>query len=174
ILLKMTKTKVEVTNANLIPLEDGYFFISNHQSSYDGLILINSIPIDVIFYTKNTEKFPYLKLFVKLIGSIRYTDEFIDQTNDAIKEMLSNKLNVLTYINNLDQKMVDSRILDSSYQNHNAIIPIVIKHSKNMVKKAYTKVELVFCTPLHYEEYGSFSNSECMIEIQKRMDEENN
>jgi hypothetical protein len=172
--VNMTKTKIEVSNTNLIPLEDGYFFISNHQSSYDGLVLINSIPIDVLFYLKTTEKIPYLNLFVKLIGSIKYTDELIDQSNASIKEKLNNKLNVVTYINGLDQKRVDGRILDSSYQNHNAIIPIVIKHSKNMVRKAYSKVELIFCTPLHYEEYGSLSTIECMIEIQKRMDEEIN
>jgi len=174
ILLKMTKTKVEVINSNLIPLEDGYLFISNHRSTYDGLVLINGIPINVGFYLHNSERTPYLKLFIKLIGSVKYTNETLYETNDLIKQKLSQKLNIATFINTLDQKRVDSQILASCYQNQNAIIPIVIRNSRNMVKKAYTKVELVFCTPLHYEEYGALSYNDCLVEIQRRMNEETN
>jgi len=171
-ILATASARVVIRNTNLIPLEDGYTFISNHTSKYDGLILLAANPLDFSFFIHQDEKLPYMTPFLKLIESIRYTSA--SKLDDLIlmSQGLSQHKNYHLYIENLDQKRAETSELDAAFLTKTAIIPVAISNTKSIMRFGFHKLTVSFCTPLHYEEYASYGVEKTLNEIKSRIDTE--
>ncbi len=171
-ILRSASVRLEIENTNLIPLEDGYTFISNHPSKYDGLFILAANPLTFSFFIPIFEKLPYMTPFLKMIESIRYTA--VSQQDDLIfmSQELSKHRNFHLYVDDLIGNEVDSSILDAAFLTKTAIIPVAISNAKSMMKLGFHKIKISYCTPLHYEEYGSLGARTTIEEIKTRINNE--
>lgn len=168
-ILKKANVKVLVTNTHLIPLEDGYTFVSNHESKYDGLLVLSANPLNFSFFIDTNERLPYMTPFLDLIDSIRYNIDTRDDYLIKMSQDLHKHKNFHLYIENLNQELLSSALLDASYISKTAIVPVAIKNSKSFMKFGHQKIEVSYCTPLHFEEFGNLSADTTLKEIKTRI-----
>lgn len=163
--------KLAVKNANLIPLEDGYTFISNHDSKYDGIFLLSGHPLDFSFFIEDTERVPYMTSFLKSIDSILTCPQTRDDDLIKMSQGLRQKRNYQLFLKDLTPNDAQAVLLDAAYLSKTAIIPVAIRNSKSFMKFGHQRISLDFCTPLHYEEYGSQTNQNTLNEIKNRLNQ---
>lgn len=173
-ILNKSSVNLLVTNTNLIPLEDGYTFISNHESKYDGIIVLAAHPLDVSFFINVHERLPYMMRFLELIDAIRYNFDSRDDYLIKMSQDLHHHKNFHLYMEDLGHHLLSSSQLDASYISKTAIVPVAIKNSKSLLKFGRHKIEVSYCTPLHFEEFGHLSAEETLKEIKTRIDSELN
>jgi hypothetical protein len=163
--------KLAVRNVNLIPLEDGYTFISNHDSKYDGLFLLSGHPLDFSFFLEKPDHLPYMTSFLKAIDSIMSSPQTRDDDLIKMSQGLKQKRNYHLFLNDLTPNDTQAYLLDAAYLTKTAIIPVAIKNSKSFMKFGHQQISLVFCTPIHYEEYGSSTNQSTLNEVKNRLNQ---
>ena len=171
-ILRGLSVRIKVKNANLIPLEDGYTFISNHDSNYDGLLMISANPLDFSFFVKEKTRLPYMTAFLKLIDTIFYSTATIADDLIAMSQKLSQKHNFHLFINDPKEASISSDLLNAAYLSKTAIIPVAIRNAKSIMKFGLNTITVSFCTPLHFEEYGPLSPRDTLTEITKRIENE--
>ena len=169
--LRFSKAYVKVRNENLIPLENGYTFVSNHVGQHDLTVLMASNPLDAQFMVSQHEKWPYLSGFWRLCESIRFTPESLE--SDAIEagQRLANQQNLMMLLQDLKGQHVDVKQFNGAYLTKTAIIPVALINSERVARKK-AKVIVSFCTPLHYEEYGDWTPEALHREIEARIQTE--
>ncbi len=163
--------KLAVKNVNLIPLEDGYTFIANHDSKYDGLFLLSGHPLDFSFFLENADRLPYMTSFLKAIDSILSTPQTRDDDLIKMSQGLKQKRNYQLFLKDLTLDEPHAYLLDAAYLTKTAIIPVAIKNAKSFMKFGHQQISLVFCTPLHFEEYGSLTTQSTLNEIKNRLNQ---
>lgn len=161
--------KLEVKNAHLIPLEDGYTFISNHPSKYDGIFMMAGQPLDFSFFIQAKTRMPYMTPFLSHIDSIFYTKDSLDDDLITMSQNLSAQHNYHLFLSDLGEGDTGANILDAAYLSKTAIIPVAIKNAGSLMKWGHHVITISFCTPLHYEEYGALSPQNTLNEIKKRL-----
>lgn len=171
-ILKRLKVNLIVRNTNLIPLEDGYTFISNHNDKYDGHVLLVANPLNFSFFITMFERLPYMTSYFELIDSYRYSKESMDDDLISMSQNLHKNRNFHLFLEDLDHQALNLSQLDAAYISKTAIIPVAIKNSESIKKLGKHKIEVSYCTPLHYEEYGSLSAESTLKEIRSRIEYE--
>lgn len=161
--------KLDVKNTNLIPLEDGYTFISNHDSKYDGIFLLAGQPLDFSFFVPAKTRLPYLTPYLNLIDSIRYTPESEDDDVLKMSHGLKSQHNYHLFLADLKEGDTGTGILDAAYLSKTAIVPVAIKNAGSFMKFGHQVVTVSFCTPLHFEEYGHQPPAMTLNELKKRL-----
>ncbi len=169
-ILNNAAVKVKVQNTNLIPLEDGYTFISNHESKYDGHLLLAANPLNFSFFVNAHEHLPYMTPYLELIDSYRYNIDSRDDYLIGMSQNLNQHKNFHLFLEDLDHQALSSSQLDAAYISKTAIIPVAIKNSKSFMKFGHHHIGVTYCTPLHYEEYGTLSAEETLKEIRTRIE----
>jgi len=164
-ILKKASVHLHVSNTNLIPLEDGYTFISNHSSKYDGILLLAANPLKVSFFISSQERLPYMTKYLELIDSIKYNFDSRDDYLVKMSQDLRHQKNFHLYIEDLKHHLLSSSQLDAAYISKTAIVPVAIKNSKSLMKFGKHKIEVSYCTPLHFEEFGHLSAEDTLNEI---------
>lgn len=170
IILKITKAKISVKNTNLIPLEDGYTFISNHDSKYDGLVALYANPLNFSFFVTAFERLPYMSSYFELTDSYRYNRDSKDDYLVSMSQNLLKHRNYHLFFEDIDHQALSPSQLDAAYISKTAIIPVAIKNSKSIMKLGKHQIVVSYCTPLHYEEYGSLSSESTLLEIKNRIE----
>ena len=168
-IIRNAAVTVKAENTNLIPLEDGYTFISNHDSKYDGLFLLASNPLDFSFFVKAKERLPYMTPFLKHIDSILFTKESRDDDLIRMSQALKAHRNYHLFLESTEENDTGAIMLDAAYLSKTAIIPVAIKNGKSLMKLGHHQITVSFCTPLHYEEYGSLKPIDTLNEIKQRI-----
>ncbi len=171
-ILRSASVRLIIENTNLIPLENGYTFISNHPTKYDGLFNLVANPLDVSFFIPIEEKLPYMTPFLKMIESIRTTVDSRSVDLIFMSQELKKHRNFHLYIEDLAKKEVDPSILDAAFLTKTAIIPVAISNAQSMMKLGNHEVKISYCTPLHFEEYGSLGAFKTLDEIKTRLNNE--
>jgi len=171
-IIRNAAIRLDVKNVNLIPLEDGYTFISNHESGYDGLLMLSSNPLDFSFFVKEKTRLPYMTAFLKLINSIFYTSSTVDDDLITMSQRLTRKENFHLFINERKDDEFPNFLLDAAYLSKTAIIPVAIRNARSIMKFGHHTIIVSFCTPLHFEEYGSLDPKDTLNEIRKRIQSE--
>lgn len=169
-LIRNAAVKIEVKNTNLIPLEDGYTFISNHDSKYDGIFMIAGNPLDFSFFVNAKTRLPYMTAFLKHIDSVFFTNETLEDDLIKMSQGLLHSHNFHLFLNDLKGSDAPATLLDAAYLTKTAIIPVAIKNARSMMKFGHHKITVSFCTPLHFEEYGTLDPIKTLSEIRKRID----
>lgn len=167
--IRNTAVSLDVKNINLIPLEDGYTFVSLHTNKYDGLVILAAQPLIFSFFIDRKERIPYMTAFLDLIESIRFNSNSKEDDLILMSQGLIKKRNYHVFIHD-DQ--TESDLLNAAYLSKTAIIPVAIKNVKSLMRFGYQKITVSFCTPLHFEEYGSYRCDETLKEIVKRLNDE--
>lgn len=170
-LLKMSNTKVLLKHQELIPLENGYVFMSTHDSEFDALILIHSLPVFTNFIFDTKESFPYLKIWFKRLrsGFVSYHDHTFPVSPTQIIELMG-KHNVTIFLNNLKNQPLSTEALKTLYDLKLTLIPVSIQGNSNILKKGrFNTVNVEICLPLHYEEYQELSYEACLNELKSRL-----
>jgi len=171
-ILKRFKVTIDVRNTNLIPLEDGYTFVSNHDNKYDGLVLLVANPLNFSFFLNAYERLPYMTSYLELTESYIYNRDSKDDYLIAMSQNLIKHKNYHLFIEDTDHQPLSASQLDAAYISKTAIIPVAIKNSKSIMKFGKHKIVVSYCTPLHYEEYGSLSAESTLKEIRNRIEHE--
>lgn len=169
-IIRNTAVHLDVKNIHLIPLEDGYTFVSKHNNKYDGLVVLAAQPLVFSFFIDSEERIPYMTAFLDLIESIRV--KLNTKEDDLIKMsqgLLKNR-NYHVFIR--DGEQADSSLLNAAYLSKTAIVPVALKNVNLLMKFGYQKITVAFCTPLHFEEYGSYGSDETLKEIMNRLNTE--
>jgi 1-acyl-sn-glycerol-3-phosphate acyltransferase len=170
IILKKYKVKINVKNTNLIPLEDGYTFISNHESKFDGLLLLSANPLNFSFFVNAHERLPYMNSYLELSDSYRYNRDSRDDFLISMSQNLLKHKNYHLFFEDTDHQALSPSQLDAAYISKTAIIPVAIRNSKSVIKFGRHMIEVIYCTPLHYEEYGALSAQSTLQEIKTRIE----
>lgn len=169
-IIRNAAVHLEVKNTNLIPLEDGYTFISKHGDKYDGLVILASQPLIFSFFIDLKERLPYMTAFLDLLESIRFNLETKEDDLILMSQGLIKKRNYHVFIHEDDQ--TDVSLLNAAYLSKTAIIPVAIKNVSALMKFGYQKITVAYCTPLHFEEYGLYSAEDTLKEIKNRLNTE--
>jgi len=172
LILRLCKVKLVVKGKNNVPLDPGLLFVGNHQSSIDAFVFLAGCPVPASAVSKiEGSRIPILASWYKTLEVI-----FFDRDNvrDAIR-----------MINELTQRLQDGYNMvifpegTRSYSNEvfefkggsfkpaiKAQVPIVpvafidgfkaldVKH------RGRVTVQLIFCEPIHFEEYRDLNTQE--------------
>lgn len=156
-MLKRASSKVECKNSDLIPLENDYVFVVNHENKLDICLLTSALPVRTHFICDKTEKVPYLNVYLKRLKSI-----FVSYKNVDFSAYLSqfedglNESSLTIFLNTLSNEPLPSNFYTLAKQQKWTLIPVSIKNSANLLKKGkYHKVEVEIKVPLYFEEYGN-------------------
>ena len=171
-IVRNAAVRLDVKHVNLIPLEDGYTFISNHDSNYDGLLMIAGNPLEFSFFVKEKSRLPYMTPFLKHIDSIFYSPETVDDDLIKMSQELKRSHNFHLFLNDLKEESTPNYFLDAAYLSKTAIIPVAIRNTRSLMKFGHHKMTISFCTPLHYEEYGSWDPKDTLTGIKQRIESE--
>ncbi len=169
-IIRNAAVHLEVKNTHLIPLEDGYTFISKHNDKYDGLIILAAQPLVFSFFIDQKERLPYMTAFLECIESIRFSIKPQEDDLILMSQGLIKKRNYHVFINEDEQS--NASILNAAYLSKTAIIPVAIKNAKSLMKFGYQRITVAYCTPLHFEEYGAWSAEDTLKEIKFRLNSE--
>ena len=161
--------KLDVKNTHLIPLEDGYTFISNHESKYDGIFLLAGQPLDFSFFIAAKTRLPYMTPFLRFIDSILTTSDSKDDDLIKMNHGLRTQHNFHLFLSDLEEGESESSLLDAAYLSKTAIIPVAIKNAGSLMKFGHRVVTVSFCTPLHFEEYGNQPPLVTLNDIKQRL-----
>jgi hypothetical protein len=161
--------KLEVKNTHLIPLEDGYTFISNHSSKYDGIFLLAGQPLDFSFFVSYKTRLPYMTPFLSFIESLLTTKHSEDDDLIRMNHGLRSQHNYHLFLTDLQEGETGTNRLDAAYLSKTAIIPVAIKNAGSFMKFGHQVVTLSFCTPLHFEEYGNQPPAVTLNDIKQRL-----
>lgn len=168
LILKLANAKVEVQHTNLIPLEDGYTFVVKRECKDDGVVLLASHPLDFSFFVSEDTPLSFIKPYLSLIGSVRYTKDSVDDDLIAMGHDLKHRRNFVVF---LQEGYPGSSLLDAAYLSKTAIIPVAIQGSSPMMRFGKHRVTVSFCLPLHYEEYGQYRPQQTLYEIKARIEQ---
>jgi|GEM_PF-1733277 len=170
-LLKMGNVKVLLKHQELIPLENGYVFVSSHDSSFDALSLIHCLPVSTNFIFDHREKTPYLNIWFKRLQSL-YISYKESNTSLNVPQLttLMGQHNVTIFSKNLKNQALNPEIFKIFYEMKLTLIPISIQGNSNILKKGrFHTVNVEVCLPLHHEEYLDLSYEACLKELQLRI-----
>lgn len=169
LVLRLAKVQIDVRHQNLIPLEDGYTFVAMRESKDDGVILLAANPLEFGFFAPQTDPYPWIKPYLALIDSIRYTKDSVDDDLIAMSQALKHQSNYVLFMPESDAGYPSASLLDAAYLSKTAIIPVAIQGSFSMMRFGKHRVTVSFCMPLHYEEYGSNKPQQTLDEIRVRI-----
>lgn len=94
-MLRGLKVEVEIRNAPVLNSDDVYFFIGNHTSMMDALIVLANMEVPVAYVSKKENReLPFVSTMFKVVGGIYIERENLKQEIKAmqqIRESLGNK-----------------------------------------------------------------------------------
>ena len=103
-LLKSSKSKVNMINPELIPLENDYVFVSSHGSNFDPLILASVLPVETHFILKDKERLPFVNVYSKRLKIQRIFPDRHDLDLELIEQNLSQS-SVCVFLDNFDNQL---------------------------------------------------------------------
>ncbi len=171
ILLKLIKVKSEIKHVNHIPLEDGFIFLAEEKNSYDSIILLSLFPINISFILDEKTRIPYLRNWFNRIQTlfIKSDYDFVENV-DIIENLMINSGNLIVYTSQLEKLNSFKSFIDYAYHTKKTLIPLTLHGTEYIMRKGnYHKTVVDIGLPLHYEEYQTLSNEECISEIKARM-----
>lgn len=168
LVLRIAKVQVDVRHKNLIPLEDGYTFVVQCESPDDGVVLLAAHPLEFSFFVSEATPLAFLKPYLSLTGSTRYTKASVDDDLIAMGQALKHRQNFVVF---LKDGYPGASLLDAAYLSKTAIIPMAIQGLVSMMRFGKHRVTVSFCMPLHFEEYGQNRPQETLEEIRDRINQ---
>lgn len=169
--MKRASAKVECLRADLIPLENDYIFVVNHNNALDALILCAALPVRTHFILEKNEKIPYLNNYLKRLKTIRFENSL----DESIIETVENDLNessITVFTQSIASKPLPISFYELALKQKWTLIPVTIVGSQNVMKKGkFHNVKVVIKDPLYYEEYEKMNSNEIEESILHRIQE---
>lgn len=175
---------VRVEGVENIPSDQAVYFVSNHQGTFDPLILITANPIPMTFISKvENLKLPVIKTWGNLIGFITFDRESFDENVSMLRQtirFLKDGKNVLIFPEGTRSKgqtllpFKEGALLPA----YMAKVPIVCitqnyGYECDRFNKIKHPLEVIFHPPITYEDYQSLSHKEtmdlCVSSIQSKL-----
>lgn len=178
--IKAMRIDIEVIGKNNIPLQDGFLFAGNHQGTADAFIFINSCDVPITAVSKvEGAKIPFLSDWYNAMEVIFFKRESLKEgvlMARKLEEYLLKQRNVLIFpegTRSFSQLMGDfkpgsfkgavkAKVPIVPFALINAFIPIDSKQKRKTVK-------VVYCQPIHYEEYQDWSTRQLAEETKIRI-----
>jgi len=170
--LKLLGVTTELIHSNLIPLEDGFLFVVSHESTIDSLVLADTLPVKTNFLLDQKESVPYMNIWFKHLQTIRFdrTMTVFKPLFEAFNQSMNDCDNLCVFKNSLNGVELPSSFLELAYQSEKTLIPVKIKGSQEaLVKGGSHRVIVEIGLPLHFEEYGTTSYDQCLLELNQRI-----
>lgn len=171
--LKRASAKVVCEHSELIPLENDYVFLVNHESKLDCCILAEALPVQTHFILDKSERVPYLNTYLKRLNAIfvSYENCTLDQHINTLEDYL-NESSITLFMNTLNNEACPECFLEIAKTEKWTLIPISISGSKKLMKKGrHHHVKVDIKVPLYFEEYGKFELNEIQNQILLRLDD---
>ena len=171
--IKRASAKVECERCDLIPLENDYIFIVTHESRWDACVLAEALPVRTHFILDESEKIPYLNGYLKRLKTLRISYKKNDFSN-YIQNMENdlNESSLSLFLNSINGLDIPMSFYEQAKLGKWTLIPVLIKNSKNLLKKGrrhHVKVEIK--VPLYFEEYGKSESDDIKKLILERLQE---
>lgn len=168
-LLKRSKSKVNIINPELIPLENDYVFVSSHGSNFDPLILASVLPVETHFILKDKERLPFVNVYSKRLKIQKIFPDRHDLDIEVIEQNLSQS-SVCVFLDNFDDHLGLQTFFKAATEKHWTLIPVLIKNNEGILKnKGYHSAVVEIKTPVYFEEYEGKSSAELASLINDRI-----
>lgn len=181
--ISIFKMKQEIEQAGEFPNDAPVLFVSNHQSAFDLLMLMNGISLPFTFISKvENAKVPYISNWSKTLELIFFDREdrssAIHMLREAARRLKMNK-NLLIFPEGTRAKgrvmhEMQAGSLQPAFMAKAYVIPVVLLNSftyKDMIKKKGT-CRMKILKPIPYEEYKSLKKEGLIKELQRQMQRE--
>lgn len=182
-ILRLLNIELVVEQKEELPSDEPLFFVSNHQGTFDPLILVAGIPVAMSFVSKKeNNKIPMISSVSKTLELI-YFDR--DDTSSAIHMLresaryLKRKQNLLIFPEGTRSKgrmmlPMKEGAIKPAYLGKAAIVPITQVNTYDMmnVLKHHGTMKLVIHKPIPYEIYRKEDMGELCHRIQKIIQQE--
>lgn len=173
----------EVEVEDTLPSDTPILFISNHQSSFDLLMLVVGIPVPFTFVSKvENKKIPFLSSWSKTMDLIYFDREdrtsAISMLRESARRLKSNK-NLLIFPEGTRSKgntMLEMQAgsLQPAFMAKATVVPVVLLNSynyKDIIKhKGHAKMKLL--KPIPYETYKPMKAEGLINVLQESMQHE--
>lgn len=165
--------EIKVEGVQHIPLTQAAYFISNHQGTFDPLLLIAASPVPMTFISKvENLKLPVVKTWGKLIGFITFDrlsfDENVSMLRQTIRSLKEGR-NVLIFpegTRSKSQSLLPFKegALLPAYMAKVPVICVTQNYGYECDGLSPVKhtLQVTFHPPIAYEEYQSLSHTSMM------------
>ncbi|MEA5026370.1 MAG: lysophospholipid acyltransferase family protein [Erysipelotrichaceae bacterium] len=172
--------EIEIIGKNNIPLTEGFLFASNHQGSADAFILVSSSDVCITAVSKiEGQKIPFLSTWYKTMEVIYFKRESLkDAVRMASKlsEYLAMGRNVMIFpegTRSRSQNMNEFKpgAFKGAMKARVPIIPIALINAYIPLdtKQKKEKIKVIYCQPIHYEEYAGWTTIQLAKEVKDRI-----
>lgn len=170
-IVKMSSTRVSLKRADLIPLENGYVFISNHANAFDPLLIASVLPVSTYFACDTRERVPFIHTWYKRIQTLFFSPNTSDYSAlDAKLEQYLSAGNLTLFNTNMKGESLNEAFFELAKQHRLTLIPLSLANSSAIFKKGiHHKVTLTVGIPLYFEEYDAWANQNIQEELTLRL-----
>ena len=183
--IKAGRVTISTYGEENLPEEDGFVIFPNHQGLFDGLVFLDSCPRTFAYITKKEARnVILLKQVGDALGSIAIDREDIRQSMQVINQVteeVKKGRNFLIFPEGTRSKQ-GNRLLEfkggsfkSATRAKCPIVPCALIDSfkpfdESSIKKV--TVQLIYLSPLYYDEYKDMKTHEIAAEVKKRIEDE--
>ena len=178
--VKTMKIKIDVIGKGNIPLKEGFLFVGNHQGTADAFIFITACDVPITAVSKaEGAKIPFMSNWYKAMEVIFFKRESLKDAvrmSNQLSDYLTRGRNVIIFpegTRSFSQTMGEFRAgsLKGAVKAKAPIVPFALINAfipVNSNQKRKT-VKVVYCQPIHYEEYQDWSTTQLAQEIKDRI-----
>ncbi|HKM34262.1 MAG TPA: lysophospholipid acyltransferase family protein [Lachnospiraceae bacterium] len=183
--IKAGRVTIQSYGMENLPKEDGFIMFPNHQGLFDGLVFLDSCPRTFAYITKKEARnVILLKQVGDALGSIAIDREDIRQSMQVINQVTEEAKkgrNFLIFPEGTRSKQGNQLLnfkggsFKSATRAKCPIVPCALIDSFKPFDESSIKrvtVQLIYLSPLYYEEYKEMKTHEIAAEVKKRIEDE--